>query len=111
MSPVPKGIKTGRIRPKRLQDSKHLAFVAEKPCCCCGAIPVHAHHLLKGDPKRGMNRKAGDNYTIPLCLTHHDGLHNFRPPPGEKGGEVKYLEQYGVDGPKLAAELWSESHE
>lgn len=103
MPPSPKGIKTGRIRPKRLQDGKHLAFVAEKPCCCCGASPVEVHHLLRADPKRGTGRKAGDNYVVPLCPFCHWMVHNH-------GNETFIFEQYGVDGPKLAAALWEESH-
>ena len=104
MVACPKGTKTARMKPKRLHDRKHLDYVAEKPCCCCGGFPVEVHHLLKADPKRGMGRKAGDNFVVPLCPFCHRMVHNH-------GNETLIFEQYGVDGPKLAAELWSESHE
>ena len=103
MTSVPKGTPVSRIKPKRLVDKVHLAFVAEKSCCCCGARPVQVHHLLKGDPARGMSRKAGDQYTIPCCPTCHNALHMA-------GNETEFLARYCVDGPALAAKLWSESH-
>jgi hypothetical protein len=100
----PKAPPRKRIKPKRVQCKKHLAYVAMLPCCCCGRKPVVIHHLLRGDPKRGMGRKAGDDYTIPCCPEHHWQLH-------DAGDETKFLEGYGVNGPELAARLWGESHE
>ena len=103
MTPVPKGIKPGRMKPKRLVDRVHRAYVAKQPCCCCGALSVEVHHLLRADPKRGMGRKAGDNFTVPLCPEHHRNLHMA-------GNEVEFLSRYCVDGLALAAKLWGESH-
>ena len=100
---IPKGKKPKRIKPKRTSDKQHLMYVAGLPCCICGTFGVQVHHLLKGDPKRGTGRKAGDEFVIPLCHHHHQGLHLC-------GGEGFYLSQYNVDGPALAAKLWEESH-
>ena len=99
MPAVPKGKKPRRIKPKRLHDKAHLAFVAQLPCVVCGMMPVVCHHLLRGDPKRGMGRKAGDDYVIPLCPSCHTALHNH-------GNETAFLEARGVDGLKAARKVW-----
>ena len=109
MPEVPKGVKPLRMGRDRLKSPKHLAYVAEQPCCCCGAMPSVPHHLMRADPKRGAGRKAGDQYVIPLCAHHHDNLHNYRPAVPGHGSEPEYLAQFCVDGASLAAKLWSES--
>ena len=101
---IPKGQKPRRIKPKRTSDKNHLEYVASQPCCICGTLGVQVHHLLKGDPKRGTGRKAGDEYTIPLCFKHHQALHLC-------GGEGFYLAQHNIDGRALAEILWRKSHE
>jgi len=91
---------------KPIKDKKHLARVAEMPCCCCGRQPVQVHHLLRGG-NRGMGIKNGDDMTIPLCPFHHATLHN----DGNKSlDETEFLAIHGVNGPRLAARLWSESN-
>lgn len=67
MNPCPK-TKTPRIKPRRVRDPKHLARVAELPCCVCGSSPVEVHHIRVHG---GTGRKAGDHETIPLCPFHH----------------------------------------
>ena len=96
---IPKGVKPKRIKPKRTSNKKHLEFVSTLPCCICGKFGVQVHHLLRADPKRGAGRKAGDEFVIPLCHHHHQGLHLC-------GGEGFYLGQHGIDGVALAAKLW-----
>lgn len=49
---------------------RHLAAVHDLPCACCGAIGVHAHHILEG---RIPGRKAPDALAIPLCPDCHTG--------------------------------------
>ena len=101
---IPKGVKPKRIRPKRIHDEAHLAYVASQPCCVCKRHPVEVHHLLRADPKRCTGRKAGDEYTVPLCPFHHSALH-------QDGNETRFLQSvHGVNGPALAAKLWGESH-
>jgi hypothetical protein len=101
---IPKGVKPKRIKPKRTSDKHHLEYVASQPCCICGKLGVQVHHLLRADPKRSMSRKAGDEFTVPLCHHHHLGLHTC-------GDEGFYLDHHNVDGPGLAAKLWEQSHE
>lgn len=104
---IPKGIKPKRNKPGRVKDKRHLAHVATKPCCCCGGVSGPPHHLLRGDPKRGMGRRAGDDFTIPLCKGHHDELHNCG--LHGLGDEKKFLAHHGVDGVALAKQLWAET--
>lgn len=103
---IPKAPKRNRIKPKRLQDRKHLERVAGLDCCCCGRSPCQAHHLIgnygKDGPVRGWGLRAGDKFTIPLCPVCHQNLHN-------DGNEQRYLAQFSVDGLAMAMKLWSES--
>jgi hypothetical protein len=50
--------------------------------------------------QRGLGIKNGDNFTIPLCRTHHDKLHMF-------GSEELFLALHGIDGVKIASDLWN----
>ncbi len=101
---IPKGQKSNRMKPGRIKDKGHLAYVAGFPCCCCGVKPVVCHHLLRADPKRGMGRKAGDNFVIPMCPMCHQKLHL-------NGNEIEFLDLYGVNGLEIAQTLWETSHE
>ena len=61
-------------KEKRIRDSEHLAFVASQPCLICGRRPAQAHHLRFAQP-RAMAMKVSDEFTVPVCNTHHDQLH------------------------------------
>ena len=61
-------------KEKRLRDRAHLAFVASQPCLICGRCPAQAHHLRFAQP-RALGMKVSDEFTVPLCNTHHDQLH------------------------------------
>jgi hypothetical protein len=106
MVEVPKGIKPGRMGRDRVRSPRHLAYVAEQPCCCCGAKPVEVHHLLRADEQRGGGRRAGDPYAIPLCYEHHRGRDSLH----SDGNEARFLSRFCVDGASLAAKLWGESN-
>ena len=89
-------------RPKRETCEKHLRFVRSLPCCLCRrSVNVEPHHLLRG-VSRGIGRKSDDRHTIPLCDVHHHAIH-------ADGNETRFLAGYAVDGPALAAALWSVS--
>ena len=60
--------------PKRLRDKQHLKFVASQPCLICGRSPSDAHHLRFAQP-RALGLKSSDEYTVPLCRTHHRENH------------------------------------
>jgi hypothetical protein len=59
---------------KRVRDKAHLLFVASQPCLICAASPCHAHHLTFAQP-RGLALKVSDEFTVPLCVIHHNALH------------------------------------
>ena len=91
-------------KEKRLRDKGHLAFVAGQPCLVCGRRPTQAHHLKFAQPT-AMAMKVSDEFTLPLCATHHDQLH-------KTGDERAWWARNGIIEPlKFAARLWTASHQ
>lgn len=89
-------------KEKRRRDRGHLAFVAKQPCLVCGRRPAQAHHLRFAQP-RAMALKVSDEFTVPLCNTHHDDLHR-------RGDERAWWARHGIIEPlKFAARLWAAS--
>jgi len=84
--------------PRRLRDKAHLKFVASQPCLVCGRSPVDAHHLRFAQP-RAMGRKVSDEFTVPLCRTHHRDNHSF-------GDEVAWWERRAIDPLATSRMLW-----
>src|SRR5215469_17453251 len=60
--------------PKRLRDKAHLRFVTSQPCLLCGRQPSDPHHLRFAQAG-AMGLKVSDEFTVPLCRTHHRQLH------------------------------------
>ncbi|AGK56302.1 hypothetical protein HYPDE_23078 [Hyphomicrobium denitrificans 1NES1] len=90
-------------KEKRFRDRAHLEFVAKQPCLICGRQPTQAHHLRFAQP-RAMALKVSDEFTVPLCTTHHDQLHR-------SGDERAFWVRNAVSEPlKHAARLWKLSH-
>lgn len=57
------------------RDPKRLDAIRSLPCCQCGANPrSQAAHSNFGIHGKGKGIKADDKYTIPLCVTCHQGL-------------------------------------
>jgi DNA recombination protein Rad52 len=83
---------------KRIRDKGHLKFVASQPCLICGRRPAHAHHLRHAQP-RAMGKKVSDEWTVPLCATHHRTLH-------DAGNEEKWWKGQRVEPFPVATELW-----
>ncbi len=86
--------------PRRIRDKDHLRFVASQPCLICGRSPGHAHHIRYAQP-RAMGRKVSDEWTVPLCATHHRSLHTV-------GDEEKWWKERQVDPIIHAEQLWRE---
>ena len=78
------------------------ALVASQPCLLCSATPSDAHHVRFAQP-RAMGRKVGDDFTVPLCRSHHRELH-------DSGNEAAWWHDMGIDPLEIAGELWNESH-
>lgn len=84
--------------PRRHRDKAHLKFVALQPCLVCGRSPADAHHLRFTQP-RAMGRKVSDEFTVPLCRTHHRDNHRF-------GDEHTWWTGKAIDPVKASRELW-----
>jgi hypothetical protein len=84
--------------PRRFRDKAHLAFVASQPCLLCGKRPVDPHHIRFAQ-KQSLGRKVSDEFTIPLCRSHHRALHR-------SGSEYLWWENVGIDPLKAARKLW-----
>ena len=87
--------------PKRIRSKEHLRFVAQQPCLICGRKPSHAHHLRHAQP-RGLGLKVSDEFTVPLCATHHSENH-------QTGDEPRWWEQHRIDPIEVARDLWNVS--
>jgi hypothetical protein len=90
------------VNPRRVRDADHLKYVASQPCLICGRTPTQAHHLRFMQP-RAMSSKVSDEWTVPLCATHHRALHDV-------GNEVAWWEQWKVDARAAAERFWKEQH-
>jgi hypothetical protein len=84
--------------PRRIRDKAHLKFVGSQPCLICARSPADAHHLKFSQP-RAMGRKVSDEFTVPLCRTHHRDIHSF-------GDEVAWWERRAIDPVATARMLW-----
>ena len=84
---------------KRIRCKEHLRFVAEQACLVCGRSPAHAHHIRYAQP-RGLSLKVSDEFTVPLCATHHQQMHTTLK-------EFEWWQERNIDPLKVASELWS----
>jgi ERF superfamily len=84
--------------PRRHRDKGHLKFVASQPCLVCGRSPADAHHL-RFTQSRGMGLKVSDEFTVPLCRTHHRDNHS-------SGDEVGWWERRAIDPLATSRMLW-----
>jgi hypothetical protein len=86
----------------RLRDRDHLRFVSAQPCLACGRSPSDAHHL-KYAQGRALGRKVSDEFTVPLCRTHHRDLHR-------RGDERTWWQQLNIHPLLTASALWAQTH-
>ncbi len=87
--------------PRRFRDKAHLRFVASQPCLMCSRTPSDPHHLRFAQP-RAMSMKVSDEFTVPLCRTHHRQVH-------QSGDEVAWWNDMDVDPLPIAEGLWNET--
>ena len=88
------------VTAKRLRDGTHLRFVASLPCLVCGRTPSQAHHLRFAQ-LRSMGSKVSDEWTVPLCITHHRSLHDV-------GIEEDWWREQEIDAKTEATKLWQQ---
>jgi hypothetical protein len=87
--------------PRRVRDKDHRKFVSGQACLICGRQPADAHHLRSAQP-RALSRKVSDEFTVPLCRTHHGEVHRG-------SDEAAWWSGFGVDPYLVAAALWAQS--
>jgi hypothetical protein len=88
--------------PRRLRDREHLKFVATQACLLCGRTPSDPHHLRFAQAQ-ALGLKVSDEFTVPLCRTHHRQLHHA-------GNEAAWWRDMSIDALEIARGLWQESH-
>ena len=89
-------------KPRRLRDKRHRQYVSAQPCVVCGRQPSDAHHLRFTQP-RALGLKVSDEFTVPLCRTHHREVHRTIK-------ERQWWDRLGVDPRPIADTLWLQSH-
>jgi hypothetical protein len=90
------------VKTSRRRDKAHLEFVQKQPCLVCGRKPCDPHHVRFAQP-RALGRKVSDEFTVPLCRTHHREVHRC-------GDETVWWTKIGVKPLPVAHKLWSQSH-
>ena len=88
--------------PKRRRDKSHLRFVAGQPCLICGRQPSDPHHVRFAQP-RALGLKVSDEFTVPLCRSHHRELH-------QAGNETAWWEKSKLNPLRAARQLWEQTH-
>jgi hypothetical protein len=86
---------------RRIRNKQHLSHVGAQPCVVCAETPCHAHHVTFAQ-RRGLAVKVSDEFTVPLCATHHNQLHQAPP-------ERLWWKEQGIDPIATAAKLWEET--
>jgi hypothetical protein len=87
-----------RSRCSHLSSALAARMSSAQPCLICGRRPSDAHHLRFAQP-RALGRRVSDEYTVPLCRSHHRALHRC-------GDEAAWWKRNSVDPIAVAAELW-----
>ncbi|MCP3459171.1 ERF family protein [Bradyrhizobium sp. CCGUVB23] len=100
----PAAPETGLAHPKdppRKRSKAHLLFVRDQPCLVCRRTPCDAHHLKFAQP-RALGLKVSDEFTVPLCRTHHHELHRH-------GNERGWWANLQIAPLPVAQQLWTVS--
>jgi hypothetical protein len=88
--------------PRRVRDRDHIRHVIKQPCLVCGRRPSDPHHLRFAQ-SRALGRKVSDEFTVPVCRTHHREIHR-------SGDEESWWQNNGTDPLAVARTLWLETH-
>jgi ERF superfamily len=88
-------------KPRRIRDRDHIRHLMKQPCLVCGRRPSDPHHLRFVQP-RALGRKVSDEFTVPLCRTHHREIH--------RGDEEVWWHKAGIDPLAVARALWLQTH-
>jgi hypothetical protein len=88
--------------PRRIRDRDHIRHVIKQPCLICGRRPSDPHHL-RFVQSRALGRKVSDEFTVPVCRTHHREIHRC-------GDEASWWRNSGVEPLVAARTLWLATH-
>jgi hypothetical protein len=86
----------------RLRDKDHRKFVSRQPCLVCGRAPSDPHHLRFAQV-RALGLKVSDEFTVPVCRTHHGEIHRH-------GDEAAWWARAGIQPLPVALTLWRQTH-
>jgi hypothetical protein len=84
--------------PRRLRDRDHIRHIMKQPCLICGRRPSDPHHLRFAQG-RALGRKVSDEFTVPVCRTHHREIHR-------SGDERSWWRKAAIDPLAAARALW-----
>ena len=94
----------GLPSPRSLRGSgaRHICCSsAPSPAWSASRPPSDAHHLKFAQP-RALGRKVSDEFTVPLCRSHHQALHRH-------GNEPAWWANLQISPLPVASELWASS--
>jgi hypothetical protein len=92
----------GFPEPRRIRDRDHIRHVMKQSCLICGRRPSDPHHL-RFLQSRAIGCKVSDEFTVPLCRTHHREIHHC-------GDESSWWRKTGIDPLAAARALWLQTH-
>ena len=90
------------VHPELRRIRDHVRFVAHQSCLVYGRQPCDAHHLGSAQ-NRARGRRVSDEFTVPLCRSHHRELHRH-------GDETAWWRKIGLDPTTRARTLWLQTH-
>src|SRR5215472_126151 len=96
--PSHKGAVRALGKAVRLRDKEHRKFVSRQACLVCGRTPSDPHHLTFMQP-RALGHRVSDEFTVPVCRTHHRELHR-------QGDEAAWWGKVHIDPLPVALRLW-----
>jgi hypothetical protein len=101
ISPIDKAV-LAFPEQRRVRDRDHVRYVMRQSCLVCGRRPSDPHHLRFAQG-RALGRKASDEFTVPLCRTHHREVHRC-------GNEEQWWRNTKLDPLAAARTLWLQTH-
>jgi hypothetical protein len=89
------------LPPSRQQGASLKVGTARSIGQNCGREPSDAHHLRFAQPK-ALGRKVSDEFTVPVCRTHHREIH-------QHGNERTWWDARNIAPLPIAEALWTRS--